>query len=169
MLPARAAPGGEPSTLGEEDRAVEFYEDEAAGVVVVALRPGDLLLESLREVARQADVHTGVVLSGLGSLTRARFHTVATSTMPPEDLMIELTEALEVISFGGIIASHEPHLHISLMTKDLRYYGGHVEEGCSILTLAEISILRLPTLRLERRPIDETRIRHLRLVARSAE
>jgi len=87
---------------------LDFFEDKQANVVVVALTYGDLLLESLREIARQADIH------------------------------------------------------MNLMTKERKYLGGHIEEGCAVLALSEISILRLPALRLERRRVDETKIAHLR-------
>ncbi|MER3404018.1 MAG: hypothetical protein C4289_01595 [Chloroflexota bacterium] len=51
-----------------------------------------------------------------------------------------------------MIANYEPHLHIGLLDGQRRYYGGHLEDGCRILTLSEFSILRLPGLRLTRRP-----------------
>ena len=141
---------------------MDFFEDKQANVVVVALTYGDLLLESLREIARQADIHTGVVLSGIGSLAKGHIHTVVSNEYPPTDEFLHLEGPLEIASFGGIIASHEPHVHINLMTKERKYLGGHIEEGCAVLALSEISILRLPALRLERRRVDETKIAHLR-------
>ncbi len=141
---------------------MEFFEDKQAGVVVVALRYGDLLLESLREVARKADIHTGVVLSGIGSLREGHIHTVVSNDYPPRDEFLDLAGPLEVASFGGIIAGYEPHVHVNLMTRDRRYLGGHIEPGCAVLALSEISILRLPTLRLERQRVDETTVAHLR-------
>ena len=141
---------------------MEYFEDKQASVVVVALRYGDLLLESLREVARKADIHTGVVLTGIGSLNKGHIHTVVSNEYPPTDEFIWLDGPLEIASFGGIIADYEPHVHISLMTLEREYLGGHIEEGCSILALSEISILRLPELRLGRKRVDETRIAHLR-------
>jgi predicted DNA-binding protein with PD1-like motif len=140
---------------------VEILEDAEAGIVVVALRPGELLLESLVEVARRADIHSGIVLSGIGSLTKARIHTVSSNDYPPENEFIDLAGPLEVVQFGGIIASYEPHIHISLWDREKRFHGGHLEEGCEILALSEISIRRLPRLRLKRRPIDETGIAFL--------
>ncbi len=140
---------------------MEILEDAEAGIVVVALRPGELLLESLVEVARRADIHSGIVLSGIGSLTKARIHTVSSNDYPPENEFIDLAGPLEVVQFGGIIASYEPHIHISLWDREKRFHGGHLEEGCEILALSEISIRRLPRLRLKRRPIDETGIAFL--------
>jgi len=140
---------------------VEILEDRDAGIVIVGLRRGELLLESLREVARQADIHSGVVMSGIGSVTRARIHTVMTNNYPPGDEFIDLEGPLEVVQFGGIIANYEPHIHISLWDVNKQYQGGHLEEGCAVLALSEISIKRLSGLRLTRRAIDDTGIKHL--------
>jgi predicted DNA-binding protein with PD1-like motif len=137
---------------------VEIMEDRQAGIVIVLLRRGEMILESLREVARRADIHSGVVMSGIGSVTRARIHTVITNDYPPTDEFIDLEGPLEVVQFGGVIADYQPHIHISLWDRDKRYHGGHLEEGCAILALSEISIHRLPELRLTRRAADESGI-----------
>ncbi|HET8631073.1 MAG TPA: PPC domain-containing DNA-binding protein [Thermomicrobiales bacterium] len=133
-------------------------EDRQAGIVIVLLRRGEMILESLREVARRADIHSGVVMSGIGSVTKARIHTVITNDYPPTDEFIDLEGPLEVVQFGGVIADYQPHIHISLWDRDKRYHGGHLEEGCAILALSEISIHRLPELRLARRAVDESGI-----------
>ena len=93
-------------------------------------------------------------MTGIGSLSYGRIHSVVTNDNPPADRFFELPGPLEMAGFRGIIADYEPHVHVSLMDRDGRYYGGHMEEGCIILTLAEISILRLPDLRLTRRRRD---------------
>jgi predicted DNA-binding protein with PD1-like motif len=141
---------------------MEYFEDKESGVVVVALRYGDGLLESIREVAKLADIHTGVVTSGIGSLRKGHIHTVVSNTYPPTDEFIRLEGPLEIAQFGGIIADYQPHLHINLMKLDRSYIGGHIEDGCEILALSEISILKLKGLRLQRQKVDETSIAHLR-------
>ena len=135
---------------------MEYWEDKAAGIVVVGLRRGDLVFESLAEVARQADIHTGVVMTGIGSLQNAHIHTVMSNDYPPAEKYLDLEGPLEVVQFGGIIANYQPHIHISLWDRELRYHGGHLHEGCAVLTLSEISIRRCPELRLTRRQRDES-------------
>ncbi len=130
---------------------MKWFESADKGVVIVSLSNGDLLLESLRQVAREAFIHTGVVMTGIGSLSCGHIHAVVTNDMPPRDQFLRLEGPLEVVGFRGIIAGFEPHIHISLMDKDGKYYGGHLEDQNAILTLAEISILRLPDLKLTRR------------------
>ena len=131
-----------------------MYEDASAGIVIVALRRGELIYEALEQVARERDIHSGVVMTGIGSLTRAHIHTVQSNNYPPGNEYIDLEGPLEVVQFGGIIANYEPHIHISLWDKEHNYHGGHLHEGCAVLTLSEISIRRLPELRLVRRQLD---------------
>lgn len=140
---------------------MELLEDKQAGIVIVALKRGEMILESLREAARQADIHTGVVMTGIGSVLKARIHTVMTNDYPPRDEFLDLPGPLEVVQFGGVIANYQPHIHISLWDSQFRYHGGHLEEGCEILALSEISIHRCPELRLDRRATDPSGINHL--------
>jgi uncharacterized protein len=131
------------------------FESKAAAIVFVVLEPGDLLLESIREAARQFDIHTGVLLTGIGSLSKARIHTVLTNTNPVEELYLDLEGPLEVTNFNGLIANFEPHVHITMADPQMKFYGGHLEDGCQILTLSEFSIQRIPDLRLHRRQMPE--------------
>jgi hypothetical protein len=139
---------------------MEFFEDKRAGVVIVGLKRGEDIFQSLEKVAREANVPNGVVMSGIGSLTKAYIHTVDSNDYPPKEQYINLEGPLEVVQFGGIIASYAPHVHISLWDKHHNFYGGHLHEGCEILALSEISILRLPELELARKP-DASGIYHL--------
>ena len=134
--------------------ALRYWEDKQAGFVIVSLGRDDLLLESLREVARRADIHTGVLSTGIGSLTKASIHIIRSNNYPPGDEFLDLEGPLEIVQFGGIIAGYEPHVHISLWDHAKRFHGGHLEDGCAVLTLSEISIHRTPALRLTRRNLD---------------
>lgn len=133
---------------------MKYWESKETGVILLSLGSGDLLLESLRQVARQANIHTGVVMTGIGSLTFGHIHSVMSNDMPPKDRLFELPGPLEIVGLRGIIADYEPHIHISLMDKDCHFYGGHLEEGCAVLTLSEISLMRVPDVRLVRRIRD---------------
>jgi uncharacterized protein len=129
---------------------MHFYESKASDIVFTVLENGDHLLESIREVARQADIHTGVLISGIGSLQFGRIHTVLTNDLPPQELYLDVPGPLEVSNYNGIIAAYQPHVHITFMDAQGKLYGGHLEEGCEVLTLAEFSILRVPDIRLAR-------------------
>jgi predicted DNA-binding protein with PD1-like motif len=127
------------------------FESQATGLVFVLLESGELLLEGLRQAVNEKDIHTGVLVSGIGSLSKARIHTVSTNVNPVENLFLDLPGPLEVTNFTGVIAAYEPHVHISMADPQMRFFGGHLEDGCTILTLSEITIRRVPDLRLARR------------------
>jgi predicted DNA-binding protein with PD1-like motif len=130
---------------------MRYFESQETGVVFVVLTNGEGLLESIRELAKGAAIHTGILLSGIGSLQKGRIHTVASNDLPPKEEYLELPGPLEVSSYTGIIANYEPHVHITFMDLQGRVYGGHLEEGSQVLTLAEFSILRVPDTHLARR------------------
>lgn len=134
--------------------ALRYWDDQESGIVIASLGRGDLLLESLRTLAEQADIHTGVLMTGIGSLSKGRLHIIETNNYPPGNVYFYLDGPLEIVQFGGVIAAHQPHIHIGLWDTAGRYYGGHLEEGCAVLTLSEISIKRTPGLRLTRRDLD---------------
>lgn len=134
---------------------MRYFESKQTDLIITVLEPGDLLLESIIEVARQADIHTGMLITGIGSLSKARIHTVLTNTNPVKELYLDLDGPLEVSNFNGLIASYEPHIHITMVDPQMKIYAGHLEPGCVILTLAEFSIRRISDLRLCRRVMSE--------------
>jgi len=135
-------------------------------VEVIALRldQGDDVLDSIGAAARQKDLHTGVVLSGIGTLDRARMHHITHTGYPPRDAFVEYEGPIELLSIDGIIADYTPHLHTCISIKETTYMG-HLEPGCRVLYLAEIAIARLEGLRLCRRPHPETTVKQLQLEA----
>lgn len=124
-------------------------------VIALRLDRGDDVLESISSFAQRADLHTGVVLSGIGTLERARLHYITHTGFPPEDRFIEYEGPIELLSIDGLIAAGLPHLHTCISIADTTYMG-HLEPGCRVLYLAEIAIGRLEGLRLCRRPHPET-------------
>lgn len=134
---------------------MRYYESKETGFVFILLETGDQLLESICEVARQADIHTGILTTGIGSLSKARIHTVLTNINPVEELYIDIEGPLEVTNFNGLISDYEPHIHITMSDPQMKFYGGHLEPGSTILTLSEFSILRIPDIRLYRHAMPE--------------
>jgi predicted DNA-binding protein with PD1-like motif len=132
---------------------MRYFESQEAGIILVTLANGEDLLSSIRAVAKKASIHTGILLSGIGSLQKGRIHTVASNNLPPGEEFLDFDGPLEVSSYTGIIANFEPHVHITFMDSRKQVYGGHLEDGCEVLTLAEFSILRVPGLRLARRKL----------------
>lgn len=134
---------------------MRYFESKKTDIVFAVLETGDLLLESICEIARQTNIHTGVLLTGIGSLSKARIHTVLTNVNPVEELYLDIEGPLEVTNFNGLIGNYEPHVHITMSDPNMKFYGGHLEPGCEILTLSEFSILRIPDVRLYRHLMPE--------------
>ena len=130
-------------------------------VIVLALGPGELLLESINKAIREHDIQNGVVVSGIGTLKTCRMHYILHTDFPPQDAVFKLEEPLELLSVNGIIAGGEPHLHGIVSRADEGAHGGHIEPGCVVAYLAEIIIHKYPDLRLERRLDPRRKIKPL--------
>jgi len=131
-------------------------------LVALRLDRGDDLLASIETAARHRAIHTGLVLSGIGTLDRARLHHITHTAYPPQDAIVEYQGPIELLSIQGLIADHVPHLHTCISIAD-KTYMGHLEPGCRVLYLAEIALARLDGLRLCRRPHPDTAVNLLQL------
>lgn len=138
--------------------SIRYFESQAKGIVFATLETGDMLLECMRELIHEADIRNGVLMTGIGSLSKAHIHTVETNDHPVKELFLDIPGPLEVTNFNGIIANYEPHVHITMMDPEGKFYGGHLENGCQILTLSEFSIMRIPDINLYRHIVPERSI-----------
>lgn len=139
-----------------------FSGGQVTEIIALRLDQGDDVLESIAEAARQQEIHTGVVTSGIGTLDRARLHHITHTGFPPKDAFVEYEGPIELLSIDGIIAEYAPHLHTCISIKEVTYMG-HLEPGCRVLYLAEIAIARLDGLRLCRRADPATTVKQLQL------
>ncbi len=138
-----------------------FPGGHVAEVVAVRLDRGEDVVASVEQAARDRGIHTGVVISGIGTLDRARVHRITHTGFPPRDEFVSYEGPIEVLSISGIIADFTPHLHTCISIKDETYMG-HLEPGCRVLYLAEIAIAKLEGIRLTRKRNPETGIKQLR-------
>jgi predicted DNA-binding protein with PD1-like motif len=114
-------------------------------MILARFDPGERLLEGLRELIRAEGIRTGLVVSGIGTLSDCRLHQ-SVAGYPPNLLTrhqeyLEFKGSYEIASIQGIIADGEPHLHLTISEGD-HTVAGHLEDGCVVLTLAEVAILR---------------------------
>jgi hypothetical protein len=56
---------------------------------------------------------------------------------------------VEIVGMAGVIADYHVHCHLTLCDRR-GAFGGHLEEGCRVLSLAEIAILKLGRLKMKR-------------------
>lgn len=111
----------------------------------------DLLLESLQEICRRERIRNGVIVTGFGSLTDLSVTGVVGPAFPPERFYNRRApRGVEIIAMSGVIADYHVHCHVVLCDRD-RAFGGHLEEGCRVLSLAEIVLMRVDGVRLARK------------------
>lgn len=140
---------------------MKYWEVKDKGLVIVSLQHKDDLLGALDQVIKEADLQDGIVMTGVGSLTKGHFHVIATNNYPPGDTFIKLEGPLEITQIGGIIGGGQPHLHLTLFDQEHKAWGGHVEPGCEVLTLCELSIQRLDNTPMTRRDLDGSTVKVL--------
>lgn len=127
----------------------------AGHIVVVRLAYGDDLLGALQEICRREKIRNGVIVTGFGSLTDVSVSGAVGPTFPPRRFYHRRSpRGVEIISMAGVIADYHVHCHIVLCDKT-RAFGGHLEPGCRILSLAEIALMRVDGIKLARR-VDST-------------
>jgi predicted DNA-binding protein with PD1-like motif len=124
-------------------------------IVVVRLAYGDPVLESLEAICRRLKIRNGVILTGFGSLTDFSVTGVRGPTFPPRRFYDRRTpRGVEILAMSGVIADYHVHSHVVLCDR-ARAFGGHLERGCRVLSLAEIAIMRVDGIKLARR-LDPT-------------
>ncbi len=123
--------------------------------VIVRLVVGEDLLESLTRICREEGIRNGVILTGFGSVSRAVVSGTATDKFPPDEFYkIDRAEGIEILAISGVIADYHVHAHLALCTPS-ESFGGHLEPGNVIFSLAEIAIAKVAGMRLKRMR-DET-------------
>ena len=95
---------------------------------------GDDLLLSIKAICRENHIAAGVILSGVGCLTRAVLRDADGVTVRTVE------EHCEILSLMGTVSEERCHLHIALSRQGLGAFGGHLKEGCLINTTCELVI-----------------------------
>ncbi|MFC1847657.1 PPC domain-containing DNA-binding protein [Chloroflexota bacterium] len=142
--------------------------------VVMRLAPGCDLMKSLEEIAEKENIQSGVVLSGVGSLSQVTLRNVRLfpDEFPITDrnrIYTPKKEPLELLSLSGNISRKDDevlihgHVIISSGLDDGRTYGGHLTEGCLILSTCEVIIAEITGLEMIRNNDPETRVPELYL------
>jgi predicted DNA-binding protein with PD1-like motif len=137
-----------------------FPGGRIAEVVTLRLDRGEDVVGSIEKAARDHGVHTGIVISGIGTLDQATLHHITTTTYPSENEFPTFEGPIELLSIDGIIADFKAHLHTCISIKDETFMG-HMEPGCRVLYLAEIAIAKLDGVELTRTENPETGINEL--------
>jgi len=114
------------------------------------LRRGSDLLESIRALCIEKNIAAGVILSGVGCISRGRVRDASGVTIR------EIGEHCEIVSLNGTVSRERCHVHIALSREDLSTIGGHLCAGCIVNTTCELVIAELPGTAIEKEFDEET-------------
>lgn len=111
----------------------------ASRYIALRLDPGEDVLLALRDTVREHHIRNAAILSGVGSLSRYHFHVVKTTNMPPGNTFVRGEGPFDILTVTGLVVNGEVHAHITFSNTEIAM-GGHLEEGCRVLTFAVIVI-----------------------------
>ncbi len=114
-------------------------EAQATRLLQLRLDPGEDLLHSLQQAVAEAGISNGVILGGIGSLTSYHFHVVSSTALPPENAFVAGEGAYDILNVNGFIFGGRVHAHLTFSNTEVAM-GGHLEEGCRVLTFAMVTI-----------------------------
>lgn len=100
----------------------------------VRLRRGSDLLESIEAFCVKNEIKAGVLLSGVGCVTKGRVRDASGVTI------VDINEPMEIVSLMGTVSEKRCHLHVSFSKEDLSVVGGHLVTGCMVNTTCELVI-----------------------------
>ena len=100
----------------------------------VRLRRGADLLQSIEAFCAEHQIRAGVLLSGVGCVTKASIRDAGGVNI------VSIDERMEIVSLMGTVSEKRCHLHVSFAKEDLSVIGGHLAAGCMINTTCELVI-----------------------------
>ncbi|GAB4031505.1 PPC domain-containing DNA-binding protein [Spirosoma jeollabukense] len=113
------------------------------------LRPGQDLKTELESLVRQQRIGAGAILTCVGSLTDV------TLRLANQEKGSVWKGHFEIVSLVGTLSVNGSHIHLSVSDSTGRTIGGHLLEGCTIYTTAELLIGIMPDIEYVRE-VDPT-------------
>ena len=126
---------------------MRIVEGSSGRIIVARLEPGDDILDGLDRVVRKREIKNAAIVNGVGSVSRYHIHVVETPNLPPGNLYATADGAFDVLSLTGLIMDGRIHAHITVADAKAAV-GGHLEDGCEVLTFCLIMIVETPDMDL---------------------
>ena len=101
---------------------------------IIRLLPKQDLAVELLQIIKKKKINSGFIITCVGSLNNAVLR------LADENIIKTFYGKFEIVSLTGTLCTDGIHLHISIADKDGNVFGGHLKEGCTIYTTAEIVI-----------------------------
>lgn len=115
----------------------------ASRTALIRFDPGEDLLQGLQQAVDGLGFRNASIVSGAGSLTRYHVHVVETTNLPPGNVFWEEDGAFDILAVTGLVIEGRVHAHLTVSNPE-RAMGGHLEDGCQVLTFAMVTLLELP-------------------------
>jgi predicted DNA-binding protein with PD1-like motif len=100
--------------------------------IALRLRPGADLKAELLALAAHERVRAGWMLTCVGSLSRVRLRLAGGAEHAAWQ------GAFEIVALTGTLSQDGGHLHLAVADHQGRTFGGHLAEGCTVRTTAEV-------------------------------
>lgn len=112
--------------------------------VILRFRNQADLLAGIEKHVKEQKIKNAVVLSGIGSVIAAHYHTVSNRSFPSKNLFTENTElSADIISINGYVFNGRIHVHMTMADPD-KAFGGHLEPRTKVFTFAILTLGVLP-------------------------
>jgi predicted DNA-binding protein with PD1-like motif len=109
-------------------------------ILVLRLKNQADLLDGMKNMVKEQKIRNAVILSGIGSVTDYRIHTVSNRTFPSKNMYLkDTTSSADIVSMNGYVINGQLHVHISLADAE-KAFGGHLETGTKVFTFAVITL-----------------------------
>jgi len=118
-------------------------------IVILSFDRGEKLREGIRDKLKELGIKNAVLISGIGTFEKARFHRIKNTNQRPESEIFEISGPMELAAVDGIVADGEPHLHMVFQDLD-RAYAAHLEDGSVVCYLAEMVLAEIKGVELTR-------------------
>jgi uncharacterized protein len=119
-------------------------------LTALRLEPGEDLRSRLEAITRERGWRAAYVIAGIGSLKPAALRLADAPDASP------LPGPFELLTLCGSLSPDGAHLHASVADASGRVTGGHVVQGCTVRTTAELLVEVLDDLVFERVPDART-------------
>jgi hypothetical protein len=102
--------------------------------IAVRLRPGADLKGELLALAARERIRAGWVVTCVGSLSQVRVRLAGGAEHATWE------GAFEIVALTGTLWQDGGHLHLAVADQQGRTVGGHLAEGCTVRTTAEVVV-----------------------------
>lgn len=144
---------------------LQLTESSASRVIIGRLLPGTELIDGIKKACLDNGLKCGVIVCGIGSLATTRF--IYAKPCEQRKAGIKYSDPIvvngpsELLTCQGMVGyagngEFSVHLHGIISDSNMKLYGGHFIDGCTVLVTVEITVLELADSYLLREFDEET-------------